>query len=514
MPATAFSHGQTTRPVRFFSSLRFRLMLWYLLILGIALCAFSAAIYVFEAYTLYQNLDTILNSTIEQEASSYDSQSGQVAETNANVLVILQNPQGDITQVMPAVPPSALPALSFDLSQVKDWGKGQLWSSSHGSFASTSPNDQGLLFTSTGSPVFMGADSPVFSDLEVGWDSSAMQRVTITNRQNHQLLAFLYVGVPSSNIPEQLRQLLAALAVATSLVLLFSSTGGYWLAERATRPVQTITRTAQEISATDLHRRLNLRQRDEMGELATTFDRMLDRLEGAFERQQRFTADASHELRTPLSIINTEVERVLQRPHTSQEYIQALSIIHQENQRMTRLVGDLLILARADQGQAVLRRERIDLSEIVVDAAEDLSNLAEQNGIEIRLSDLDELVIWGDRLYLTQLCINLLENALKYSAGVGKQVEVKLDREPGCARMQVIDEGPGIEAEHLPHLFERFYRADQSRTHTLPTEGVSSPSGSGLGLSIARWIVREHGGSIQVQSSPGKGSVFEVCFPL
>jgi signal transduction histidine kinase len=181
---------------------------------------------------------------------------------------------------------------------------------------------------------------------------------------------------------------------------------------------------------------------------------------------------------------------------------------------MTRLVGDLLILARADQGQAVLRRERIDLSEIVVDAVEDLSHLAEQNGIGIRLSGLDELVIWGDRLYLTQLCINLLENALKYSAGVGKQVEVKLDREPGCARMQVIDEGPGIEAEHLPHLFERFYRADQSRTYTFPTGVVSSPSGSGLGLSIARWIAREHGGSIQVQSSPGKGSVFEVCFPL
>jgi two-component system, OmpR family, sensor kinase len=296
--------------------------------------------------------------------------------------------------------------------------------------------------------------------------------------------------------------------------LLFSSVGGYWLASRATRPVQTITRTAQEISATDLHRRLNLRQRDEMGELAATFDRMLDRLEGAFERQQQFTADASHELRTPLSIVRTEAERVLHRPHTSQEYVQALSIISQENQRMTRLVSDLLILARADQGQSVLKCERVDLSEIVIDAAEDLSNLAEQSGIEIRLSGLDELVIWGDRLYLMQLCINLLENAITYSAGVGKHVEVKLDHRQNHARLQIIDEGPGIEASHLPHLFERFYRVDQSRTHTLPTAHVSNLSGSGLGLSIVRWIVGEHGGSIQVQSSPGKGSVFEVCLPL
>jgi len=505
MPATVFSPGQPERPLRFFSSLRFRLMLWYLLILGMVLCAFSAAIYVLEEHTLYQSLDTLLDATIRQQISSYDPQLGQVVETNTDALVILQNPQGDITQVIPAVPPSALPALRFDLSQVKDWGSGLLWGNSQGSLTSPAPNDQGLSFTSAG--------LPVFPDLGVGGDSYAVQRVTITNRQN-QVLAFMYVGIHSSNIPRQLQQLLVTLAVVTPLVLLFSSAGGYWLAGRATRPVQTITRTAQAISATDLRRRLNLGQRDEIGELATTFDRMLDRLEGAFERQQQFTADASHELRTPLSIVNTEVERVLQRPHTVQDYIQALSIIHQENQRMTRLVSDLLILARADKGQAVLKQERVDLSEIVVDAAECLSNLAEQNGIEIRLSGLDELVIWGDRLYLTQLCINLLENAIKYSAGVGKHVEVKLDRKPHHARMQIIDEGPGIEASHLPHLFERFYRVDQSRTHTLPTENVSNPSGSGLGLSIARWIVCEHGGSIQVQSSPGKGSVFEVCFPL
>jgi heavy metal sensor kinase len=514
MQATAFSVRQTQRPSRFFHSLRFRLMLWYLLILGMALCAFSAAIYVFEAYTSYQNLDTILNPTIEQETSSYDSQSGRVTATNTNVLVILQNPQGDITQVMPAVPSSTLPALSSDLTHINDWGKSQQWSNSWGSSPSTAHSNQGLLFTREGSPVFTSAGSSIASDLGVAWDSYVIQRVAITNWQNPQLIAFLYVGVPSSNIPEQLRQLLASLAVATSLVVVFSSAGGYWLAARATRPVQTITRTAQEISATDLHRRLNLQQRDEIGELATTFDLMLDRLERAFERQRQFTADASHELRTPLSIVNTEVERVLQRPHASQEYVQVLSIIHQENQRMTRLVGDLLILARADQGQTVLTRERVDLSEIVVDAAERLASRAVQHGIEIRLSDLDELFVWGDRLYLTQLCVNLLENAIKYSTGVGKHVEVKLDREPGRARIQIIDEGPGIEASHLPHLFERFYRVDQSRTHTRPAENMSNPSGSGLGLSIARWIVREHAGSIQVQSSPGQGSIFEVCFSL
>jgi signal transduction histidine kinase len=293
-----------------------------------------------------------------------------------------------------------------------------------------------------------------------------MQRITITTQQ-HQLLAFLYIGVPS-DLPNELRQLLVSLLIVTPLLVLFSSAGGYWLASRATRPVQTITRTAQEISATDLHRRLNLKQHDEIGELAATFDSMLDRLEAAFARQQQFTADASHELRTPLSIVTTEAERVLHRPHSAEEYIQALSIIQEEHQRMSRLVADLLVLARADQGQAVFKRERTDLSEIVVDAAESLSTLAEQYEIEIRLSGLDELVVRGDRLYLTHLCTNLLENAIKYSAGVGKHVEVHLERAPHQARLQVIDEGPGIEAAHLPYLFERFYRVDPSRAHGRP----------------------------------------------
>lgn len=512
MPATAFSHRQRTRPLRFFASLRFRLVLWYLLILGLVLCTFSAAIYFTEEQMLYQNLETMLHSTLDQIAPSYDPASDRLSETNINspAIVILQNLQGQIVQVSPAVPPSALPALRLELFQMKDWEHSPFWETSRFSYGFTVSDGQTLRFTSAGGPVFF--DTPVFSEAMTGPSPYATQRITIATQQN-QLLAFLYLGI-SNDTPDQLRQLLLILAIATPLILVLSSVGGYWLAERATRPVQTITRTAQEISTTDLHRRLNLSQRDEIGELATTFDRMLDRLEGAFARQRQFTADASHELRTPLSIVKTEAERVLQRPHTSQDYIQALSIISQENQRMIRLVGDLLILARADQGQTVLKREPVDLSEIVVDAAEDLSQQAAQNDIEIHLSGLDELVVWGDRLYLTHLCMNLLDNAIKYSAGVGKQVEVKLDRGLSHARLQIIDEGPGIEAEHLPHLFERFYRVDQSRTHTRPTEDRSKPSGSGLGLSIARWIVEEHGGSIQVRSSPGKGSVFEVCFPL
>jgi two-component system OmpR family sensor kinase len=505
MPTTGFAHRLTNHLPRSWHTLRFRLMLWYLLILSLVLSAFSTAIYVIEEHSLYQSLDAIILTTLDQLAPSFDPQRGLLVDNRIDALVILQNPQGQITQTIADVPPDALSELRLSLSQIKGWGNGPFWGNSGSSLSTTALDGQTLEFTSTG--------APVFAELGAGPSSYAMQRITITTQQQQQVLAFLYIGV-KSDLPNELRQLLVALVIVTPLLLLFSSAGGYWLASRATRPVQAITRTAQEISATDLHRRLNLRQRDEIGKLAATFDQMLDRLEAAFTRQQQFTADASHELRTPLSIVTTEVERVLHRSHTAEEYIQALSLIQQEHQRMSRLVADLLVLARADQGQAVFKRERIDLSEIVVDAAESLSTLAEQYEIEIRLWGLDELVVWGDRLYLTHLCTNLLENAIKYSAGVGKHVEVHLDRAPHQARLQVTDEGPGIEAAHLPYLFERFYRVDSSRTHTRASASGNSPSGSGLGLSIARWIVCEHGGEIRVRSSSGKGSTFEVCLPL
>ncbi|GCE24243.1 sensor histidine kinase [Dictyobacter kobayashii] len=344
------------------------------------------------------------------------------------------------------------------------------------------------------------------------WNEYAFEIVTIRN-QRGQIINYVLVGM-HSDISNQLQHLLNILLLITPLILLVSSIGGYWLASRVIRPVQTITRTAREMSETDLHRRLNLHRRDELGELAATFDRMLDRLERAFARQRQFTADASHELRTPLSIINTEVEHMLQRPHTAEEYIQTLEVVQQENQRMTRLVNNLLTLARTDKELVMLKRDQVDLSEIIVDGAERLAALAQQNGIEIFLSGLDEILVRGDQLYLTQLYTNLLENAIKYSAGIGKRVDVRLERQEKQARIQISDEGPGIAAEHLPFIFERFYRADQARTHQQPINGVNDSMGSGLGLSIARWIAQEHGGSIQVQSSPGQGASFEISLPL
>ncbi|HEY6407613.1 MAG TPA: HAMP domain-containing sensor histidine kinase, partial [Ktedonobacteraceae bacterium] len=336
--------------------------------------------------------------------------------------------------------------------------------------------------------------------------------------QQQQVVALLVVGIPT-DVPSWLADLLSVFAMAVPLVLLLSIAAGYWLAGRAMRPVQAITRTAQQISETDLHRRLKLKQRDELGELAATFDLMLDRLEAAFARQRQFTADASHELRTPLSIVDLEATRALAHDLTPQENQQAFTTIQQENRHMTQLVNDLLMLARADAGQNKIKHEEVDVSEVVVDTVERLAPLAQQAGMVIKVAPLPECMIPGDRIYLAQLFTNIIENALKYGSGNGAYVDINLVQQHKQGQswvvLSVCDDGPGISKEHLPHLFERFYRVDQTRTHSQelsPDNGRLA--GNGLGLSIAQWIAQAHGGEITVQSAPGHGSVFEIWLPL
>jgi signal transduction histidine kinase len=281
-----------------------------------------------------------------------------------------------------------------------------------------------------------------------------------------------------------------------------------------------MTQAAREIEETDLSRRLNIQTQDELGELASTFDHMLSRLEAAFKRQRRFTADASHELRTPLSIITLAVNRGLSHSQTQEDYLRVLQTIQAENEHMNRLVNDLLLLARADGEQAPLKKERVDLSDLTLDVVARLLPLAERCNIDLTPGDL--LVLWvsGDEAALASLLSNLIENALKYTSGVGDRVLVEggseNDKQERWAWIRVADNGPGIAAEHLPNLFDRFYRGDTARLASQSTtRGAGGTSaGSGLGLSIVQWVAHAHGGEVRVQSEVGRGSTFEVWLPL
>ncbi len=315
----------------------------------------------------------------------------------------------------------------------------------------------------------------------------------------------------------QLGRLLITLVILIGSTLLVSFAGGFWLADRAMRPVKTIAAKARSISETDLSQRFNLSKKDEIGQLAETFDSMLARLESAFARQRQFTADASHELRTPLTIVNLETARALSAPRPAKEYQRVLQIVQSENELMSHLVNDMLTLARMDAHQQSLHQEPLDLSDLALDVVERLTPLAARQEIKLETGELPEVLILGDRQSLTQMLTNLVENAIKYTAqnemDQARHVLVETGSHPTqpLGWVRVSDSGPGIPSEHLAHLFDRFYRVDESRTQS---NDESSPTGSGLGLAIVEGIAKLHSGSIEVKSTVGNGSIFEVVFPL
>lgn len=298
-----------------------------------------------------------------------------------------------------------------------------------------------------------------------------------------------------------------ALYLAAPIFLVIAALGGYWLSGRALAPVDEITRAAQEIGAHDLAQRVAVpRTGDELERLATTLNGMLGRLEAAFQRITQFTADASHELRTPLAVIRTSAELSLRKPRSPDEYQASLSQVLQESEKLSRLIEQLLLLARADAGSAALSMQRADLSAAVRDACREASLLVETKQLRLvqRMTG-EPFWIQGDRGSLERLFLVLLDNAVKYTPQ-GGAIEVSLHRENSFALVQVRDTGIGIAAGDLPHIFDRFYQADRARSR--------ESGGSGLGLAIGRWIAEAHGGDIRVQSAPARGSTFQVRIPL
>jgi heavy metal sensor kinase len=319
------------------------------------------------------------------------------------------------------------------------------------------------------------------------------------------LKGYLQIGRGIDWMVEALSRLLMLLIVAGPVLVGIATAGGYLLAGQALDPIERIRQRAASIHAKDLSQRLELTTTDdEVGRLAQTFNEMLDRLDGSFRRQRRFTADASHELRTPLSVIRGEIDIILERPRKETEYIETLESVGVEAQRMSRLVHELLLLARADTDEFRLEREKINLADLLCVLIEQMERQAQEAEVTLQIDLPTQLPVFGDRDRLLELFINLLENS--FSHAPGSLVSVRALSNGENILVSITDTGPGIAKEHLPHLFDRFYRVDPSRKRSV--------SGSGLGLAIAQEIANAHGGGISVQSEPGRGTTFTVRLPM
>jgi heavy metal sensor kinase len=314
------------------------------------------------------------------------------------------------------------------------------------------------------------------------------------------------VGAPMTSITTMLDRLRLQLLIGLPIVVAMAIAGGYLLLRRALAPVDAIASKAERITQHNLTERLPVgKTGDELERLSISLNRMIARLEDAFANSKRFVADASHELRTPLTVIRGELESLAQNPHLDPAVSESLGNVLEEVERLASIVEGLVSISRLDAGEAQAEWVQFDLGELAASTADQMSLLAEDKRIKILVDAQKRVSIRGDRARLKQVIVNLLDNAIKYTPNNGS-VNLRVKAENGHAVIEVADDGVGIPSEALPHIFERFFRVDKTRSR--------DPGGAGLGLSIVKSICTAHGAEVQVRSQPGAGSEFRVKLPL
>jgi heavy metal sensor kinase len=461
-----------------FNSVHVRMTLWYVLVFGLLLACFSVLVYAAISRTTYSRLDqSLINS----------------AETTANLLRSeMEENQGDVTAA--AAETEKLLSLG-DAHMALFQGKQALTSNGSAAWVINVPEAAFRAAEATSEPTLSTVD---------GFDEEGA-RLAVLRVSTGEAAYFLALAQPLHNTVEELEALGRIFYVAIPGALLVAGVGGLLLARKSLAPVAAMTEQAASISARNLHERLEVKNsRDELGRLASVLNNLLSRLDRSFESLRQFTADASHELRTPLSIIRGEAEVALSQNRDEAEYRESLAIVQDEARRLSRMVDDMLALARADDGQQRLNVEEFYLNDLLEECARSSQVLALAKGISLTVDPATDITFRGDESLLRRMILNLLDNAIKYTPS-GGHVSVKVMSKDGGVEITVADTGIGIPADATARIFERFYRADRARSR--------ADGGSGLGLSIAKWVAEAHNGSIDLDSRPGGGSTFTVSLP-
>jgi heavy metal sensor kinase len=464
------------------NTVRGRLTLWYVSALALILVAFGAAVYVMLARALHRRVDEGLRSTLDISTTSltHDTQEGQSSLSAAqSTAAELSHPQ----QAM----------MIFD-------GEGRL--------LAEHPYEDNLHIRLPDLGAMPGDEVYLYTVAEDGDADDrhrlAVRRVRIPPADTPFIIL---ASQPLEAVEGELESLREILFYATPAALLLAGVGGWFLARRGLAPVAAMAQSARRIGAGSLDLQLPVADpRDELGQLATTFNELLARLSAAFAQQRQFMADASHELRTPLSVLSTAAGVTLKKSHRDEEeYREALQLMAEQTRRLSRIVQDMFTLARADAGHYPLRREALYLDDLLEEVARDGALLASGKGVKVELSNLPEAAFRGDEDLLRRMVLNLVDNAVKFTPAGGR-VSLSLTRRGDEYLLAVSDTGPGIPDAARPHLFERFYRADRARSR-------AEDGGAGLGLAIARWIAQAHEGELELSASDANGTTFVARLP-
>jgi heavy metal sensor kinase len=480
------------------SSLRFKLTLWYVFILGILLISFSSFLYFTLSKSLYRDVDNKLRSLAELIASESASPLSKFGF-------------GNIDKALET---------SMDLKPI---GKFIQVLDESGNIGRKSDNLRNIQLPISLSALKNASKGLTTFETSHSLGNPPLRIVTFPVLENNHLIKIIQVASSLEELEDALNTLFIILMIAVPLALIIASMGGQFLANKALKPVDQITQTARMITSKNLNQRIKpLKVKDEISRLIETFNEMISRLDRSFNQVKQFSTDASHELKTPLTILKGEVEVALRKERALQEYEQVLKSNLEEINRMSQIVDDLLLLSKVDSGELRIHKEDMNLTEILNEVVAHMNVLAQSKHLRIETSNHHEEVhILGDPLRIRELFLNLIENGIKYTEE-GGSIQIRLTKDilpqdgdlsgwsqgaqAEFAKIIISDTGIGIAKEDQERIFDRFFRVDKARSR--------AQGGSGLGLSICKWIVDAHHGEIKVESDFGKGSSFIVKLPI